>query len=94
MWDQGGFLEEAISKLGTESGMALSRRRQGQKGTVVSAEGAAYVSSVGHSKYGYYSGTILLAQPLDLGLAGFVMPFPQAFGLFGPKMSGTLPTPD
>lgn len=57
MWGQGGFLEEAISRR-TGSGMELSRGRQGQKETVVSAEGAACVSSVDHSKHGYSSGII------------------------------------
>lgn len=91
MWNQWGFLEEAISNLGTESGMALSRGRQGHKETVVSAEGAACVSSVGHSKHGYSSGTILLAQPLDMGLAGFVYPFLRLLGYLGQRCQGPYP---
>lgn len=64
MWGQGGFLEEAISPI-TRSGMELSRGRQGQKKTVVSAEGAACVSPVGHSKHGYSSG--IIGSSLRLG---------------------------
>lgn len=37
-----------------------------------SAEGSAPESSVGHK--------VLLAQPLGMALAEFVMPYPQAFG--------------
>lgn len=66
MWGLGGFLEEAISQI-TRSGMELSRGRQGQKETMISAEGAACVSSVSHSKHGYSSGIIGSSLRLGLG---------------------------